>query len=87
MDVTAARQAEEALRRSESNLAGSAEAHAHRELGLAGSGKRRFASVRGMVRIYGFDPEGGMAGLGRTAAAHSSGGSSHVARGNRSSNR
>jgi len=49
MDVTAARQAEEALRRSESNLAEAQRPHAHRELGLAGSGKRRFASVRGMV--------------------------------------
>jgi len=40
---------EEKLQRSEGVFGGSAEAHAHRKLGLARSGRRRLASVRGMV--------------------------------------
>src|SRR5882762_11916368 len=75
MDVTAAKRAEEALRRSES-YSGSAEAHAYRELGLAGSGKRRLASVRGMVSPIWLRSRKGPAGLGRTTAARPSGGSS-----------
>src|SRR5260370_38143197 len=61
---------------------GSTEDHAYRELGLGGRAKRRSASVRGMVSHIWIRSSRGHAGLRKTAAAHSSGGSSEVARGN-----
>src|ERR1700730_11195513 len=66
---------------------GSAEAHAYGELGLAGSGRRRLAYLRGMVPHIWLRSRRGHAALGKTAAAASSGGSRQVAKGSRSSNR
>jgi len=59
MDVTAAKQAEEALRRSESYLA-EAQRLRIRGVGPGADRKRRLASLRGMYRIYGFDPKEGL---------------------------
>jgi len=66
---------------------GRTEAHTYGELGLAGSGKRRLTSIRGMVSDIWFRSSRRHAGLGKTTAACASGGSSQVARDNRTSNR
>ena len=79
--------AEESLRRSESYLAEA------QRLTHTGSwvwqvaGRDALHLVRRMVSPIWLRSGKGPAGLGRTAAAHSSGGSSQVARSNRSSNR
>jgi len=49
----------EKLQRSEGVLGGSAEADAHRELGLAGTGRSAVHLSEEWYRIYGFDPENG----------------------------
>jgi PAS domain-containing protein len=85
-DVTAAKQAEEALRRSENYLAEA------QRLTHTGSWAWRVAGrdavhLRGMVSHKWLRPRKRHFDLGGTAAAHSSGGSSEVARGNGSGNR
>ena len=75
----------ETLQNSEAYLAEAQRLTHTAELGLAGSGKRRLASVRGMVSDLWLRSRRGHAGVGKTAPPRSSGGSSQMARGHRAS--